>query len=163
MELGTAIIGGVSLAVCLLPFVWMNNIRKKAEQKLLIALNDFAARHNGSITRHEVFRDTVIGIDEQKNTVFFYKKSDNEEDFQYIRLSGIKTCKVVRDGQTINTPNGARTVIERIRLAFVPAIEKEAGLELDFYNINKSVQLNGELQFAERWAQHVEERLKRTK
>jgi hypothetical protein len=161
METGTAVIGAVALAICIYPFVWMSRLRKKAEQQLLTALNDFAAGHNGAVTRHEVFRDMVIGIDEQQNSVFFYKKSDSGGEMQYIPLSGIKTCKVIRSGQTINTPNGSRTVIEKILLAFVPAIEKEAVTELDFYDINKSVQLNGELQFAERWAQQLDERLKR--
>jgi hypothetical protein len=163
MDIGTAFIGAVALAICILPFFWLRSIRKKAETKMLAALTDFAAEHNGSISRHEIFRDLVIGFDEGSNSLFFYKKSDTEELKQHVQLANVKTCKVVKTSQTLQSKDGARTMIERLELAFVPVAEKEPTIALEFYDMHKNVQLNGELQLIEKWDAWLNERLKQAK
>lgn len=163
MDSGTAIIGAASIVACVLPFIWLHRVKKKAAKKLLTSLTDFASEHNGTISRHEIFRDMAIGLDEKTNSVFFYKKSDAEEVAQHVELAATKTCEVVKTSRTFNDKEGVRTVIEKLELSFTPAASNQPAIALEFYDIHKNMQLNGELQLIERWAKWVDERLRQTK
>ena len=163
MDIVTAIIGIAFVVACALPFLWLNSVKKKAEKKLLTSLIDFAAEHNGIISRSEILGNMAIGLDEQANKVFFCKKSGAEETSQKVELAAIKTCEVIKMGRTFNDKEGPRTVIEKLELSFVPTAEKEPTIAIEFYDAHKNVQLNGELQLVEKWANWLNERLKQTK
>jgi hypothetical protein len=163
MDAGTAIIGAASIAVCVLPFFWLYSVRKKAEKKMLKSLTDFATEHNGFISRSEIFGDMAIGFDEQNDMLFFYKKSGTEVVMQHVELAAIKTCEVINTSKTFNDKGGARTIIEKSELSFTPVAGNQPAIVLEFYDRYKNVQPNGELQYMERWAQWIKDRLKRTK
>ncbi len=163
MDLGSAIIGMVLIAICVLPFVWMHRIKKAGENKLLKALSELAAGKGCAASKQQVFRDFAIGMDENKGYVFFYKKSNEEEVSACIDLAGTRTCKVVNTSSSFNTHDGARKVTEKLELVFAPVADNTPTVALEFYDMYKNVQLSGELQLIEIWADRISEWLKKVK
>jgi hypothetical protein len=87
MDLGTLIVGLLSLAVCILPFAIINNNRKKGEKQILQSLSNIAIQHHCQITKHEICGEFGIGIDESKNFIMFFDKRKNKLIEQIIDLS----------------------------------------------------------------------------
>ncbi len=163
MDAGTVIMGVVAIATFVLPFLWLSNVRKKAEKKILTSLTDFAAGHNSNISRSEILGDMAIGLDEQSNRLFFYKKSGDAAVKQHVELAAIKNCEVIKTSRPFSDNDGMHKVIEKLDLSFSPAAGNQPAIVLEFYDANKTIQLTGELQLVERWAKWVDERLKKTK
>lgn len=163
MDAGTAIMGAAAIAACVLPLLWLSNIRKKAEKQIRTSLTDFAAGHNSIISRSEILGDMAIGLDEQANKFFYYKKSGAKVITQHVDLAAIKTCKVIRTSRSYNDKESTYTEIEKLELSFTPIAANQPAIVLEFYDILKNMQLNGELQLIERWTKWLEERLQQTK
>lgn len=163
MDLGTAILGMVAIAICVLPIIWLQKIQKKGANTLLFALTELASKHHAVLSTKEVHRDFAIGMDESKNFLFFIKKSKDEDIAEAIDLAEITSCKVINTHMSFNTHDGARKVIEKLVLSFVPAVENKVTVNLEWYDMYKNVQLSGELQLIERWEGMVNKRLKQAK
>lgn len=159
MDSGTITIGVVSIVACILPFIFINRSKKKAEQKRLRALIDLAAQHNGAISRHEFCGEIAIGLDEINNYLFFVSKVKGREAAQFIDLAGIKSCRVENASRNVNSKDGAYKVIDKLSLVFTPADKDKSNVSLEFYDADASMQLVGELQLIERWEKLVNDRL----
>lgn len=159
MDSGTIIIGAASLIICILPFVFLNQNRKKAEKKRLQFLSDLAARHHCTITRHEFLGPLAIGLDEANKYVFFIRKLHNEDIAQAVNLASMRGCQIVKNSRTIHNKEGAYLVIDQLGLRFSPSDKNTPETTLEFYNAEVSMQMVGELQMAERWEKIIHERI----
>ena len=148
MDLGTTIIGSVSVAICAIPFVITNRSKKKKVKQLLISLKDLAKEHNSEITQHDIFKYYAIGIDESKNSVSFILKNEDEEQSYYINLSTIKKCEIVKVGSSSVHTNKD---IDKLDLKLNPIDKNKPDIMLEFYNAEISYQLSEELQSIEKW------------
>ena len=137
--------------------------RKRREGQMLQILSGIAGRNGSHVAMHEVFGDFIIGMDESHSHVFFYKKNQGNPLEQSINLSAIQQCKVVNSTVNIQGKNGKYQVTDRLALTFIPKDKSLAASRLEFFNAEDSMQLNGELQVAEKWAKMVHEGLKRKK
>jgi ABC-type glycerol-3-phosphate transport system permease component len=86
MDWGTAIVGLIMILICIVPFVIMYYNRVKKENKMLQSLNEIAQQHNCKIGQHEFCGDYVMGIDENRNFVFFFKQKKEEAISQFVDL-----------------------------------------------------------------------------
>ena len=157
MGLGNIIIGVVLAAVFVVPFMFAGRNSKKRKKQMLLALRTLAIQHNGNISIHEFCSDFVIGMDEAKNYVFFYKKSEGKENTNFIDLAEIKSCRVHilrREGV-----KGADKVIDKLDLSFTPHDKTKKVIDLEFYNTDVSSVLSGELQAVEKWSKLIDDRL----
>jgi len=155
MDLGTTLIGGIILIICLLPFILMGISRRKREKQLLQTLVDYAKQNGGNITQHETVGDFIIGMDEKTNTVFFYKKNKNGETTQHLHLADYKKCSVVSTTRDFNNSK----VIDTVELSFIPIEKSKPIEELLLFNTKENLQLSGELQLAEKWAKLVNSKI----
>ncbi|PKR80933.1 hypothetical protein CW751_07125 [Brumimicrobium salinarum] len=73
METGNLIIGGISAAAIILPFVYMYRKSKQLERQLTKGLRSYAASKDFKIDQTEVAGNVILGIDKQ-NTVAFLGK-----------------------------------------------------------------------------------------
>lgn len=160
MDSGTIIIGVATIIACILPFVFINNSRKKAEKKRLQALTDLAAEHNGVVSRYEFCGEIAIGLDDANNYVYFISKVKGREAAQFVDLAGIKNCQVANSSRNINGKDGAYKVIDKLSLLFTPTGKDKSNISLEFYDADVNIQLVGELQLIERWEKLINERLK---
>lgn len=152
MDLGTAIVGAICAALCILPFVLMNNNRKKSERQILLSLKNNASQHNSQLSQHELHGHFAIAVDETSKFVYFYHQNKGKINEQFIDLSEIESCKVINTNRIISNRDGDQKIIERLDLCFTPRDRSKQAINLEFFNAQNSPQLNGELQSIENWS-----------
>lgn len=163
MDLESALIGAIITAICISPFVIMYFNRVKKEKKTLETLKKSALQQNGNIHQHEFCGDFVLGLDEKQKFVFFLKKKKENTISQFVNLNEIQSCKIVKQTGSNNNSTGNAGRIERIELSFAFANKANGDLRFELYDEDINMQLNGELQFAEKWAAQINDSLKKKK
>lgn len=153
IDWGAAIVGLIMILICIVPFVIMYYNRKKKENKMLQSLNEIAKPHNCKINQHEFCGDYVMGIDESRNFVFFFKQKKEEAVSQFVDLAEIQSCQVVK--KAISTYS-----IQKLELAFLPTNKSKTETKFELYDEEINTQLSGELQFIDKWAKQINDRLK---
>ena len=160
MDTGSIIITAILIVVCIVPFVLMSTSRKKRERKTLQSLSDIANKQNCTISKHEIFDNFIIGVDETKKFVFFFKKLEDSVVEQYINLAEIQNCRVKTTAKTVEFNNSTQNIIHRIELAFTEFDKNKKDATLEFFNDEINIQLSGELQLAEKWSAQINDLLK---
>lgn len=152
MEMGTIITGVIIIILCILPFVLLGSGRRKRQKQLLQSLQAAAAQQGGKIARHDCMRDAAIGMDDEARVLYFVKNDAT----QHFHLRSIKSCRAINNARTVDN----NRVIDQLALALLPAGNGQPDIQLEFYNQETDVQLTGELQLLEKWAQIVGAALK---
>ncbi|WP_405608351.1 hypothetical protein [Polaribacter sp. Asnod1-A03] len=148
MDLGTTIIGVISITICALPFILTSRNKKKKEKELLNSLINFARQNGSEITKHEIGTYFAIGLDESKNTISFLQKTKKSSQFQFIDLSLIKKCQINNISKSLSNNE---TVVDKLNLNLTTLSIKDADFNLQFYNSNISFQLSSEFDSLEKW------------
>ncbi|UZR97104.1 hypothetical protein [Chondrinema litorale] len=159
MDLGTAIIGIFGTFLCILPFILIAKSRKNRAKQLLNSLTKIANEHHCQINQKETFGNFAIGLDELKNTVFFYREAKDKVDEQYINLADFQSCKVINTNRTFKSNSGMQKVIDKLELDFIPKTREKQDIKLEFFNADVSLQLYEELQGVEKWSKILNDRL----
>jgi hypothetical protein len=163
MELKFVLIGAILLAICILPIILVIRSGKKAERKMKQSLTSIANQNNCQISQYELCGDIVIGLDEIKNFVFFHNRSNGKTTAQAIELANYQSCKIVKTSRTIKSNKGNYTEIEKLQLSFAPITKAGNEIILNFFIVDDSFQLNGELQVIEKWSNLINNRLNKKK
>lgn len=161
MDSGTALVGGILILICILPFVLMNMSGKKKKRQFLQLLFDLATKNNCKISQHDHWNHTAIGIDETADTIFFIKKLKEDVTSRQVNLAEVQKCRVVNTHNVASGKGGGAPVIEKIELAFAYRDKGRAETTLEFYNDETDSFLSGELQQAEKWLKVANERVAR--
>ena len=163
MDWGTAIVGLISILICIVPFMIMYYKRIKKENKMLQSLNEIAQQHNCKIGQHEFCGDYVMGMDENRNFVFFFKQKREVAISQFVDLSEVQICQVVKKTRNVKNDIGSLSIIERVELSFTPINKNKVVTKFELYDEEIHMQLSGELQFVDKWAKQINDRLKNKK
>ncbi|MDO6518859.1 hypothetical protein [Zobellia uliginosa] len=155
LDLGTSLVGAISVLVCVIPFVLVTRSVKKKEKAMLRSLSDFAEQENCKIHQHEYLGDFIIGMDTNKKVVFFYKEERDASEKLSVDLKDVKSCKASRIGKTFRNKGKVEQVIKRIELVFTTSPADSRNVVFELFNSHNNLQLNGELQTAEKWAKIV--------
>lgn len=161
MNLGTAITGGIFIAIFMLPFIFMLSGRKKKEKQLLQSMLTIANNHQCKISQQEISEEFAIGLDETKNQLFFFKKANGKEITQHVNLSEIKLCKVTKTGNVTGNKDDSYKSIDKLDLHFSFLDKKNRDISFSFYDSEENFGLNGEIQLIEKWAKIINGRLKK--
>jgi hypothetical protein len=146
----------VLLFFCIFPIVFINQKRKNKMKKSLQLLQSFAEENNCKISDYESFNLIIIGIDKDAHQLFFIRTTPGNNIQQKINLPEIKKCRMEETGRTVNTIH----VIEKIDLAFSSLIPNQKEVAVNIYHADyDNLTLSGELQFAEKWAQKINDHL----
>lgn len=160
MDWKTAIIWLMVILIGLIPFVIAYYKMKKKGSKMLNHLKESAAQHGCSISQHEFCGNFILGTDEKKHFVFFFKQNNEETISKLVDLSEIQSCQVIKKSRNVKNDRGSFTVIERIDLAFFPENKSKSDTRLELYEEEDNLQLSDELELAERWTKRINEKLK---
>lgn len=163
MDWGTALTGIVLIIICIIPLVWMRQSRVKKEKKILKSLNDIASQNNCIITMHEINGNQAIGIDKNRNHVFYFKPGKDSPIAKFVDLAKVVNCQTVKTIRNVKNEGEALAIIERIDLHFTTSDRSLDEVSFEFYVEETDLQLSGELQFAEKWTQIINEHIKKTK
>ena len=159
LDLGTAIIGGITIMIIVIPIFMILRGRKKKEKMILRSLLKIASQKNCAIDQHEVFGSNAIGIDEKNKKVFFYRETEDQIKEQFVDIGAIENCKIVKTHSNVRNKGVNEKVLERLELSFVPSVKNNGEIKFEFFNADDNIQLNGELQSAEKWSELIQDRL----
>ncbi len=152
--------GAIIIALCVLPFVIMGILSKNNKKQRLQYFKNSASTQNCNITLHEILGDIIIGMDENSNSIFFMKKSKENEFSQLISLSEFQSCRVINFGRAANNS----TIVEKLELCFYPKSKNSNQQLLTFFDSEEDgLLLTGELQLIEKWEEIVNSSLKSKK
>lgn len=163
MDLGSAIIGAILIAICIVPLFLISQNRKGREKKSLQSLISIANQQNCTISNSEICGDFVIGIDENKKFVFYFKQLNDKIIERCINLAEIQKCAVKNTFRTVAGKKGNQNVIDKLELSFIPFDKNKNEIKLEFFNSNINSQLVGELQICEKWSKLISVYLKNQK
>jgi hypothetical protein len=163
MDLGTAIVGLMSILICISPFVIIYYIKVKKENKWMQSLNEMAQQHHCNVGQHEFCSDFVMGIDENRNFVFFFKQNKEETLSQFVDLSEIQSCQAVKKSRNVHNGKDSHSLIDSLELHFTPTNKNTEEISFKLYDAEINIQLSGELQFADKWVKLINDRLKNKK
>lgn len=157
MELGSVIIGLVSLACFILPIIYLQNAKKKEKKKFLKEYMLLAEQQQLTISQCDFWNHGyAIGIDPLKNKLFYLKKLEGKEQKITIDLSEIASCRIIN----INKTEKDYKIVERIQLAFTFRNLRKAEMTLDFFDKEESMTIHDEHQLSEKWNTFINEHLK---
>lgn len=151
MDIGSAIIGVVIVALCSLPFFLMGQSRRKREKQMLHTIALLAKDNNCKISKHEHCGDFVIGIDEVRKVLFFNKKGKNKDQELVVNLNDVQTCKIINVSKTINSKSGNYLVVEKLDLCLYSKSKSNHEIRFELFNINDGTQLGDEIPVMEKW------------
>jgi len=155
-NLGNTIIGILSVLICVGPFLGIYLVKVSKRNKIMRSLQESMRHLNVTMGEHEFCGDFLLGMDKNKKYILFYKNVLNSDPIvKIVDLSTIFSCKVLKETKTIKTTRESMEYIERVDLSFISRDKKETRLEL--FSEERSTQLNGELQCAEKWEQVLTE------
>lgn len=157
MDTATIIIAAILIGLSIIPFTLMARGRRKEEREQLQALSNLANKYNCQISQHEICGNFGIGIDDSKNSLFYYEKTKDAIIEEFIDLTTVLKCDVYKTTRTIAAVND--TLIDRLELCFSPILKNKPDVMLEFFNIDSRSHLNGELQIAEKWSKLINQRL----
>jgi len=163
MDWGTAIIGLIAVLVFIIPFVIMYFKRVNNENRMLQYLCEIAQQRSCKISQQEFCGDFVLGIDQDKNYVFIFKQGKEGPVSQYVDLSEVKLCQVIKKTRIVKSYQGSPATIERIELGFIPSNKNIGETRFVLYDEDENTQLSGELQFADKWTNLLNAMLKSKK
>ena len=154
MDLGVTMITIIIIAICSLPFISIWVARMKHKKQLLNSLSAIAGQQNCHITQHDFIGNTVLGMDESKNYLFFLKeKSKNLFKEQSIDLTEVKKCDVIK-----TAPN-KRNEIKKLEIGFEPKRQNQSIQSLVFFNYDEDFQLSDELEKMKKWTDLINKRI----
>lgn len=157
MEIGTTITSITLVLICSMPFVLSVQGRLKREKQSLSKLKAYAEEQGCKISNFDHCGNFIIAIDNNLSTVFFQKNIDGEYHFDHVNLKDVKSCMVFKNFKTIKQGKHEEKRIDQLFLYF--EYKNHGSHELECFDINKSVQLSGELQVVDKWRSLINELL----
>lgn len=161
MNSGTAITGAILIAIFMLPFILMLNGRKKKQKQLVKSILAIANNHKCKLSQQEISEEFAIGLDETENQLFFVKRTTDKEIAKHLNLAEIKSCKVIKTGTTVGNKDDNYKTLDKLDLHFSFFDKKNADISLPFYDSEENFGLDGEIQMIEKWANIVNNRLRK--
>jgi hypothetical protein len=155
MDLGTAIVGALMLAIFTVPFVLSNRSRKNNGKLIKNSLFNLAEKVNSDITVFTQWHNTAIGMSTTSEKLFFYRKGEADEVCHSIDFQSIHSCKITKIARTLKSNNENYEIIDRLELIISTSIKNKQEIILAFYNADINTQMNGELNLIEDWHKKI--------
>ncbi|MCK9290593.1 MAG: hypothetical protein WCR58_09405 [Bacteroidales bacterium] len=163
MDLGMTIVVLVIILLCIMPFVIMHYNKVNKKKKMLQSLTKIAQQHNCTISQHEFCSDFVLGIDESRNFVFFFKQTKEESISEFVDLSETRMCQAVKQARNVNSGSSSYSIIKRVELLFLPISKNKEEARFVLYDEEIDRQLSEELELVDNWVKRINTRIKAKK
>lgn len=160
METSVVVIGAVLIALTILPIVLIARSRKQRARLYYQKLTAGALAQNREISMHETSGRVIMGMDQKGKAVFYLKPEQAVAEIQSIDLKAIADCKVFKVTRTAGENGSQQTYLGQLGLRFIPRNKGTQESRWVLYDSEEDMQLNGELQFAEKWAGLIANELK---
>jgi hypothetical protein len=138
----------------------MGRSKNKRRKQLLQAMSMNAEEHNCKITTHDFCANFVIGLDENRKTLFFFKETGGIAISRNIALNKIKHCQILNTSKSIKGNQGTYREIDKLGFSFIPTARNSPSISLEIYDYEESLPLSGELQLIDKWVKNINNILK---
>ncbi|MFC6996383.1 hypothetical protein [Rufibacter roseus] len=153
MDLSSFAIGMALLIACILPFYLMSAKNKRREQEQLQDLLKLAEESGCQITQHDLWNNSLIGIDSTANILFFLRKVNGQAASEKVNLAQVQHCRVEDVSRTITSKDGNYSKTDQSGLVLTYRDKGRKETKLEFYNVEyDSLTMQGELLLAKKWA-----------
>lgn len=150
------IVIGIFMLIFILPSMGVKKTQKKMQEKL----QTLADKHQAKVSMSAILGDSIIGFDEEKKTVFFYRQVKDVAISNVIQLSEIRNCKMLNQSKSNKSKNENFNQFEKLGLQFITIDNNKPDVILEFYNIEDSSYLNFDLKLLEQWSTMLSLKLK---
>lgn len=145
MDTFSLVTGLLVLALAVFPMLLIRMSRKKEEKKRTLALNALAAKHQSSISESENMFKIMLGVDATKTRLFFMRFDENPSE-EVVELTDVQSCSILE----------LKDISERVtRLSMVFHAKNGKQSELNLFDANTQIRLDGEKQFALKWKEKL--------
>lgn len=149
MELGSTIVGIIIITLSLTPFILMAINGKKRKNAIKKELELIAGEHNSKINQFDIWKKTGIALDEQGKYLIGYRKTNLGEQKMCYTLSDFSNCRIIKSSRD----DEGNTVIESLKMEFVPKNHTKKPDYFEFFNINTdNSQLSDEFSLLDKWS-----------
>ncbi|MFT2010194.1 hypothetical protein ACMA1I_16080 [Pontibacter sp. 13R65] len=159
MDLETVIIGLLSVALFVVPIMFVQRKQKAKRLKLLQEFIGLAGQRQVNIDLHDSWDPYyTIGIDTVKKKLFYTLRNEGQEQQSFVDLAEVGACSV----KNSNRDQNGEKIIDRIDLVLSSRNARQADRVLEFYNREVSLNFNNELMRAEKWKSIISSNLMAT-
>lgn len=134
--------------------------KKKKENKILGNISRLSGINIHNITKYDVWKNSVIGMDDSAAEIYFIRNSSDDQSFQKILLSEIKRCWINDVSRSVFFNGSSVKVVEKVELKMENKGKGKPDTVLEFYNQESDrSDLSGELQLADKWCKILNEKI----
>lgn len=146
MDLQSVIVGSILVAIFIVPLFFL---QKRQSKKQLEDLLNIAAKHQMVVDMHDLWDPCfALGLDSKSRKLVYARKLDTRYKEVVIDLAEVGSCSLYKTSRDVNGDK----VIDLIGLQFTYRKDfKTPDTYLEFYNKEERLNLNDELQLAEKW------------
>lgn len=145
------LIGVISIAVIIIPFVYMYRKSKRTARELTKRLEAYAKENNFNIDKSESIAQLALGLDSKNKVAFFAKFEEGVHEIRHLYLDSVSICKVNRKVREVDYQGEKDRVTHRLELDFYPINKKEEVTSFLLFTEEDDKMLSGEIQLAEDW------------
>lgn len=150
------IVIGIFMLIFILPSIGVKRLQKRMKTKL----HTLAEQSQAEITMSSILGDSIIGIDDNKQLVFFFKHEKNNEKISMVDLKKIRNCKMLNQTKSIKSKSENFNQFEKLGLQFIPIDKNLTDIVWEFYNAEENPHLNIDLRSLEKWCDLLNMKLK---
>lgn len=152
MDLSIIISRSIAVFLIISLIIYIKQRNKKKKEKIFSIIQSFAAENNCKISKYDHWSKSLIGLDNEANTLFFIRSTKEKEYRTIIALSEVRNCRMHKAERTVIFDKEKVKIIDRIELLLSFKDIQKADIALEFYN-NKydHLTLSEELVLAQKW------------
>ncbi len=161
MDAVSVIIGLIVVGFFLLIFILPAMNTKKREKKMLLAFNKLAEKYNSKIDQKEMIADVMIGLDQLKGILYFYKPQKDQDISDTLLLSDVSRCKLLIQMKQMKSNNENFNPYEKLGLEFNMKEKDKPIVTWLFYHVEEYSHLNLDLKQLEKWEKLIQDIISR--
>lgn len=139
------IIFGVAIVLAfILPIYYFIASKSKETKAVKTSLHNFLSPLGLSVGEMDILGSKIIGLDNNKSHLYFYQVEKTQVPPVVLPLENFSSCRVQ------SSANGSGP-IQKVELIFEPKSKTGVAHHIPVFDMYKDMQLQGELQLAEKW------------
>lgn len=159
MNTGMIVLGIILVLLFVSPFIFLRDTKRKSKEKNLAeGLKTVASNHFSEIGEKEIWNNSAIAIDANKQLVFYFYKSETKSFEKVVKLEDVIDCRVITTSHTTGFKKEKYKVVDTIALVFEFRNKSMANEVILFYDDEiDGLTMNGEILIAQEWERKVKE------
>lgn len=155
MDTPTILMSAIFIMACILPFWLSFRSNRKLEKNLQCALKSIADESNISIANSDTLNQLIFGLDTGNRFLCFVHLGMAENGRFCLDLHEFNKVDLEKKTQRIELTDSFEKVI-KLSLIFYPKKISDSTKDLVLFDLERQNNLNGEIQFGEKWASQIQ-------